>query len=191
MAALMRPREARAVSLCVGEQSSREPIEAPSPKATIDERKPKQYGDDTSECRPYLHKALKIGGARIATFQARHHKPCSRLDCDPNVPLTLCIRRTTSRLTRALGRLARSTLKTKKECSLDFQKIVSDLTAEKDRITRAIEALLESSSKRGPKKGVKRTGATGRRRGGMTPEGRRRLSLAMKKRWAERKRKKS
>jgi hypothetical protein len=74
---------------------------------------------------------------------------------------------------------------------LDLQKIVSDLTAEKDRIVRAIEALLESPSKRGPKRGVKRQRATGRRRGGMTPEGRRRLSLAMKKRWAERKRKKS
>ena len=74
---------------------------------------------------------------------------------------------------------------------MDLQKIVSDLTAEKDRITRAIEALLELPSKRGPKKGVKSKSATGRRRGGMTPEGRRRLSEAMKKRWAERKRKKS
>ena len=55
----------------------------------------------------------------------------------------------------------------------------------------AIEALLESPSKRGPKKGVKRAPAMGRRRGGITPEGRRRLSLAMKKRWAERKKKKS
>jgi len=75
---------------------------------------------------------------------------------------------------------------------LDRQKILSDLTAEKDRIVRAIEALLESPAKRGPKKGVKRRPrATGMRRGGITPEGRRRLSLAMKKRWAERKRKKS
>jgi hypothetical protein len=67
---------------------------------------------------------------------------------------------------------------------------LSDLTAERDRIARAIEAL-ESPSKRGPKKGVKRPQATGRRRGGVTAAGRRRLSLAMKKRWAERKRKKS
>ena len=74
---------------------------------------------------------------------------------------------------------------------MDLQKIVSDLIAEKDRIVRAIEALLQSRSKRGPKKGVKRPRATGRRRGGITPEGRRRLSQAMKKRWAERKRKKS
>jgi hypothetical protein len=74
---------------------------------------------------------------------------------------------------------------------LDLQKILSDLTAEKDRIVRAIEALLESPSKRDPKKGAKRSPAMGSRRGGITPEGRRRLSLAMKKRWAERKKKKS
>jgi hypothetical protein len=73
---------------------------------------------------------------------------------------------------------------------LDLQKILSDLTAEKDRIVSAIEALLESPSKRGPKKGMKRQRAAGRK-SGITPEGRRRLSLAMKKRWAERKRKKS
>jgi hypothetical protein len=72
---------------------------------------------------------------------------------------------------------------------LDLQKIVSDLTAEKDRITRAIEALLQSPTKRGPKKGMKRV--TAKRRGGISPEGRRRLSLAMKRRWAERKKNKS
>ena len=74
---------------------------------------------------------------------------------------------------------------------MDLDKIVADLTAEKDRIQRTIEVLLQSRSKRGPKKGVKRQPAMGRRRGGITPEGRRRLSLAMKKRWADRKRKKS
>jgi hypothetical protein len=45
---------------------------------------------------------------------------------------------------------------------LDLQKIVSDLAAERDRIARAIEALLESPSKRGRKKGVKRPRATGK-----------------------------
>jgi hypothetical protein len=77
--------------------------------------------------------------------------------------------------------------KRRKERPLDLQKILSDLTAEKDRIVRAIAALPESPSKSGPKKGVKRARATGRRRQGITPEGRRRLSLAMKKRWAARK----
>jgi hypothetical protein len=63
----------------------------------------------------------------------------------------------------------RSKRKTEKEHSLDLEKIVSDLTAERDRIVRAIEALLESLSKRGPKKGLTRTRATGGRRDGMTP----------------------
>lgn len=102
------------------------------------------------------------------------------------VPFTYCLRIGASALAAASD-----TPKTKKEHSLDLQKIVSDLRAEKDRIVRAIEALLELPSKRGPKKGVKRGRAMGLRRGGITPEGRRRLSLAMKKRWAERKRKKS
>ena len=74
---------------------------------------------------------------------------------------------------------------------MDLQKILSDLTAEKDRIVMAIEALLGSPSARGPKKSVKRPSATGKRRGGITPEGRRRLSEAMKKRWRARKRKQS
>lgn len=62
---------------------------------------------------------------------------------------------------------------------MDLRKLLSDLEAEKDRIVRAIEALIGigSSSPGGAK-------AKRRRRGGMTPEGRRRLSLAMKKRWA-------
>src|SRR5208282_2264551 len=105
--------------------------------------------------------------------------------------MTLSIARPTTRITQAPGQFKQSRLKRKKEHSLDLQKILSDLSAEKDRIVRAIEALLESPSKHGPKKSVKRPRATGRRRGGITPEGRRRLSQAMKKRWAERKRKKS
>ena len=69
---------------------------------------------------------------------------------------------------------------------MDLQKILSDLEAERDRIVRAIEALagIGSSSRGAPQpKG-------GRRRRGMTPEARRRISLAMKKRWAERRKKK-
>ena len=68
---------------------------------------------------------------------------------------------------------------------MDLQKILSDLKAERDRIGGAIEALagIGSSSGVAPKpKGRPK----GRRRGGTTPEARRRISLAMKKRWAER-----
>ena len=70
---------------------------------------------------------------------------------------------------------------------MDLAKIVSDLTKERDRLSRAITALLGTASSRGGKKHIGRLkGSTKRRkRGGITPEGRRRLSLAMKKRWAE------
>jgi hypothetical protein len=74
---------------------------------------------------------------------------------------------------------------------MDLTKILSDLEAEKNRIVRAIEALAGVGiSKRGARK-AKAVGRPkgGRRRRGITPAGRRRLSLAMKKRWAERKRK--
>ena len=80
---------------------------------------------------------------------------------------------------------------------MDIQKIVSELEREKDRIGRAIAVLVESASstlttwKSG---GARKTAAPGKRkkrRSGITPAGRRRLSQAMKKRWAERKRKKS
>jgi hypothetical protein len=62
---------------------------------------------------------------------------------------------------------------------VDLQKILSDLKAERDRIGGAIEALagIGSSSGVAPKpKGRPK----GRRRGGTTPEARRRISLAMK-----------
>ena len=80
---------------------------------------------------------------------------------------------------------------------MDIQKIVSELEREKDRISRAIAALVESASSSFTKRrsgGAGKAAAPGkgtRRRGGITPAGRRRLSEAMKKRWAERKRKKS
>jgi len=75
---------------------------------------------------------------------------------------------------------------------LDIQKILSELRAERDRINRAIEALDgRASSSAATKRGAGVGRASGRRRGGITPEGRRRLSEAMKKRWAERKKKRS
>ena len=79
---------------------------------------------------------------------------------------------------------------------MNIQKIVSELEREKDRISTAIAALLgsASSSRATRKSRAGKAAAPGkrkRRRGGLTPAGRRRLSEAMKKRWAERKRKKS
>ena len=80
---------------------------------------------------------------------------------------------------------------------MDIQKIVSELEREKDRIGKAIAALVESASSSittRKRRGAGKTAAPGKRKkrpGGITPAGRRRLSEAMKKRWAERKRKKS
>ena len=76
---------------------------------------------------------------------------------------------------------------------MDLEKLVSDLKKERDRLGRAITALLGSAlSGGGRKMGAGRPkGATSKRRkrGGLTPEGRKRLSIAMKKRWAERRKK--
>lgn len=75
---------------------------------------------------------------------------------------------------------------------MDLQKILSELKAERDRIVRAIEALGgKATSSPATKTRANGAKASGRRRGGITPEGRRRLSLAMKKRWAERRKKRS
>jgi hypothetical protein len=85
----------------------------------------------------------------------------------------------------------------RKELTLDIQKIVSELEREKDRISRAIAALVESASSSTTKSQsgrARKTAAPGKktkRRGGITPAGRRRLSEAMKKRWAMRKKKRS
>ncbi len=77
---------------------------------------------------------------------------------------------------------------------MDLEGIVADLKKERDRIGRAIAALVESYSPFAVKKteavATRRPAMKGRKRGGITPEGRKRLSLAMKKRWAERKKKK-
>ena len=73
---------------------------------------------------------------------------------------------------------------------MDLAKVVSDLKEERDRLSGAITALLGSAFSEGGKKHIGRpkgstTKRKKRKRGGLTPEGRKRLSLAMKKRWAE------
>jgi hypothetical protein len=75
---------------------------------------------------------------------------------------------------------------------LDLDRIVRELEEERDRVSRAI-ALLKgtTSSGRARHGAASTTPASGPRRGGMTPAGRKRLSELMKKRWAERRRKRS
>jgi hypothetical protein len=75
---------------------------------------------------------------------------------------------------------------------LEIDKIVADLMKERDRLAKAIAALVGVGSaatgkKRGRKPGPKATAR--KRRGGISKEGRKRLSELMKKRWAERRKK--
>ena len=77
---------------------------------------------------------------------------------------------------------------------MEIDKIVSDLTKERDRIVKAIAALVgmgtaSTGKRRGRKPGPKAAATTGKRRGGISKEGRKRLSELMKKRWAERRKK--
>ena len=80
---------------------------------------------------------------------------------------------------------------------MEIDKIVSDLRKERDRLVRAITALVgvggapATRGKRGRKRGPKAAAAPKmrKRRGGISKEGRKRLSELMKKRWAERRKK--
>ena len=66
---------------------------------------------------------------------------------------------------------------------MDLDKIIAELKREREKIGRAIATLLEGAGVSG--KGPTRKTAR-KRKGGITQEGRRRLSLAMKRRWAKR-----
>jgi hypothetical protein len=79
---------------------------------------------------------------------------------------------------------------------MNLDSIVADLKRERDRLSRAIEALEETSSRTSARKPralsvVASTNGSGAKGPGrhLTPAGRKRLSEMMKKRWAERRRK--
>jgi hypothetical protein len=76
---------------------------------------------------------------------------------------------------------------------LNAERILSELKLERDRLGRAIEALEGSVGARrsaAPKATAAAPAAgPGRKRGRLTAAGRKRLSEAMKKRWAERRKK--
>jgi hypothetical protein len=77
---------------------------------------------------------------------------------------------------------------------LEIDKIVADLKKERDRLVKAIAALVGMGSaptgkRRGRKPGPKAAATKRKRRGGISKEGRKRLSELMKKRWAERRKK--
>ena len=75
---------------------------------------------------------------------------------------------------------------------MDIHRIVEELKSERDRISRAI-ALLENESTRITRRIAMpiKTAPSKKRSRGLTPAGRKRLSEAMKKRWADRKKKSS
>ena len=70
---------------------------------------------------------------------------------------------------------------------MDLDKIVSELKSERDRIGRAISALLEGAGLASAARWTKGKAASPKRGKGITPAGRKRLSQAMKARWAARK----
>jgi hypothetical protein len=69
---------------------------------------------------------------------------------------------------------------------LDLTKIIADLRTERDRIGRAIDALLDEAKSMVSAATRKVTASSTRRGRGITAAGRRRLSEAMKQRWAAR-----
>jgi hypothetical protein len=76
---------------------------------------------------------------------------------------------------------------------MDIEGVIAQLKSEADKISRALAALTGAGSKRAGRKKKTTTpkGATStkRKRGAISPAGRKRLSMLMKRRWAERKRK--
>jgi hypothetical protein len=72
----------------------------------------------------------------------------------------------------------------RKTTPLDTQSIIAELEAERDRLNAAIEALQGSRRKRG-----RPAGKTDGRRRHLSAAARKRIGEAMKKRWAERKKK--
>jgi hypothetical protein len=74
---------------------------------------------------------------------------------------------------------------------LDLDKILSELRSERDRIGKAISALMESIGATSSSNGSPVRGRPREHGKGMTAAGRKRLSEAMKARWAARKSKSS
>ena len=76
---------------------------------------------------------------------------------------------------------------------MDLEAVIAELKSEGEKISRAIAVLMGLGGTQvvRKKKITAPRGATSKpkKRGGITPAGRRRLSIAMKKRWKERRKK--
>jgi len=66
----------------------------------------------------------------------------------------------------------------------EIANIISRLETQKAAIDQALEALRDFAETGSITPGKSTRNSAGARKGGMTPEGRRRLALAMKRRWA-------
>jgi len=73
--------------------------------------------------------------------------------------------------------------------TLDIQRILAELKAERDHIDQAIAAIGNIGAPRARRGRPPGKSTVKRRKHKLTPEGRRRLSEMMKKRWAERRKK--
>jgi hypothetical protein len=86
------------------------------------------------------------------------------------------------------------TTRPKQEERLDTQRIISELKAERNRLDKAIAALDGANATRATaaKNVISMNGAKApRKRHHLTAAGRKRLSMMMKKRWAEKRKKAS
>lgn len=73
---------------------------------------------------------------------------------------------------------------------LDIQKVIADLKKQKEQITQAIDALEGLAPASNHNHSASAHATQNKRKGGhISPEGRRRLSELMRKRWAERRKK--
>ena len=70
---------------------------------------------------------------------------------------------------------------------LDYQRLIAELKTERDRLNKAIAALDGMSTHGKKRKGFARVAR--RRKHNISAAGRKRLSLMMKRRWAERRKK--
>ena len=72
---------------------------------------------------------------------------------------------------------------------MDSERILSELRSERDRLNQAISAIEGINSDGAGRSSTRRQSATGmrkgRRRGGISAAGRKRLSMLMKRRWAQ------
>ena len=126
------------------------------------------------------------GGSQLGSCSRKVNATSRTVDCSALLRLPFSSRGV------ALGRIALTGTLPERRAKLDLKRIVTELKLERDRLGQAI-AVLESLDSAKALVGLNAAGyrsarRTMRKRGRITPQGRKRLSELMKKRWAERRR---